>query len=277
MVVQMKKYVSLCLLLLVCLFAAPEVSASYKVIDSAGLFFSSEIAQIEELAKEIDTTYKMNVLVLTDQERNGKSSYEKSDAAYIAEGYADDQANGGICLIIDMANRELNSTIDRSMIRFINDSREEKLYDTGYGYLSNGEYGDAIIAMLEKVQEYMEKGIPGGQYNYDSETGEISRYYAVTLMDVGIAAGGAVLLPLLVVLIVASGYKKVKKYRYDMNSNARIDITHSSDRFVKQYTTKRRINTGSSGGSSGHSGSGRSTTHRSSGGHSFGGGHGRKF
>lgn len=250
--------------------------ADYKVIDSADLFFSDEKKQIESLAGSIDADYKMNVLVLTTQEKNGKSASSKAEDAYAAAGYEYNDAHGGIALIIDMANREICLVTERKMIRFITDQREEKIYDVGYGYLSNSEFGDAMIAMLEEVIRFMEKGIPGNQYNYDPVTGEISRYLSLTLTDIGIALGCAILLPLLVVLGIASGYKRIAKYKYDLNSNSTMKITSESDRYVKSYKTSRRINTGSSGGSGG-SGSGRSTTHRSSSGHTYGGGHGRKF
>ncbi len=252
-------------------------SAAYKVIDNAELFYSNEKRNIEDLAAQIDENYQMNVLAMTDQNRNGKSVNEKAEAAYEKQGYGDNKAQGGICILIDMANRELTLITDGLMARFITDDREEDILDIGYIYLGAAEYGDAMIAMLERVEHYLDAGIPGGHYQYDPETGSISRYYSLSEMDFGIAFGGALLLPLLITMSVASGYKKIKRYKYDLNTNAELKITGASDRFVNQIVTKRRINTDSSRSGGGSSGGNRTTMHRSSSGRSYGGGHSRKF
>jgi len=277
--VEIKKYIrfAVWMALSTILLLSSAVQADYCIRDDANLFYSDEVESIRQLAEAIDDMYHMNVCIVTDQKKDGLSSSEKSDKAYEAEGYAQNDASGGICLIIDMGNREVNMTTDRSMMRFITDAREEDIYDVGYSYLTGGEYGDAMIAMLEQVEVFLEKGIPGNQYLYDPETGKISRYYSLTTMDIVIALAGALLTALITTLIVISGYKKIAKYRYDLNANSQIRIVSSSDRLINQFVTKRRIHTDSPGSGSGHGTGGRTTTHRSSSGRSFGGGHGRKF
>ena len=49
--------------------------------------------------------------------------------------------------------------------------------------------------MVEGISEAYDAGIPAGQYNYDTETGEVSRHRTVTWMEILIA----------VILAVGSG------------------------------------------------------------------------
>lgn len=264
--------------MLLCLTSVNALAA-HKVLDKADIFYSDEKKHIKDLAAKIDEEYKMNVLALTDQERNGLSVNAKAEAAYEELGYPINGANGGICILIDLANREVTMTLDGMMARFITDDREEDILDYGYSYLGAAEYGDAMIAMLERVEHYLKAGIPGGHYQYYPDTGTISRYYSLTSMDLMIALAGALILPLLITVSIASGYKKIAKYKYDLNTNAELKITASSDRFVNQIVTKRRISSdsGKSGGGGSGSHGNRTTMHRSASGRSYGGGHSRKF
>lgn len=141
-------------------------------------------------------------------------------------------------------------------------------------YASDGEYGEAMTAMLEKTLEYMKSGIPENQYSYDTETGEITYYHSLTGEDVLMAFLGALLAAALVTVILYRSYKIVKKYRYSTEQNARLTITAQNDHFVRQFETHRKIENESSGGGGD---SGRTSTHSSSGGHTYGGGSGRGF
>lgn len=248
--------------------------AECLVQDDAQLFSDSEVQQIETLAKEIETSWQMNVLVMTCDDADGRESNEVLEETYEEYGLESNDAKGGIALIIDMDNRELNLVTERDMIHYITDYREESIYDVAQKYASDGEYGEAMTAMLEKTLEYMKSGIPENQYSYDTETGEITYYHSLTADDVLMAFLGALLAATLVTVILYRSYKIVKKYRYSTEQNARLTITAQNDHFVRQFETHRKIeNESSSGGGD----SGRTSTHSSSGGHTYGGGSGRGF
>ena len=248
--------------------------AECLVQDDAQLFSDSEVQQIETLAKEIETSWQMNVLVMTCDDADGRESNEVLEDTYEEYGLESNDAKGGIALIIDMDNRELNLVTERDMIYYITDYREDSIYDVAQKYASDGEYGEAMTAMLEKTLEYMKSGIPENQYSYDTETGEITYYHSLTGEDVLMAFLGALLAAALVTAILYRSYKIVKKYRYSTEQNARLTITAQNDHFVRQFETHRKIENETSGGGGD---SGRTSTHSSSGGHTYGGGSGRGF
>ena len=82
--------------------------AECLVQDDAQLFSDSEVQQIETLAKEIETSWQMNVLVMTCDDADGRESNEVLEDTYEEYGLESNDAKGGIALIIDMDNRELN-------------------------------------------------------------------------------------------------------------------------------------------------------------------------
>lgn len=260
----------LCLCL--CLFGV-NVSAEYRIQDDAQLFSDNEIQQMENLSQEIQDQYQMNVFIMTCDDAGGKDSNEVLEDTYESYGLESNDEKGGIALIIDMDNRELNLVTERAMILYITDYREEQIYDAAQDYASNGEYGEAMIAMLEKTQEYLQDGIPENQYTYNTETGEIVRYHSLTFLEVMLAFFTALIIASVVSLLLYRSYTVVKKYRYSPSQNAKLNITAQNDRFVNQFVTHRRIeHDHSSGGDSG-----RTSTHESSSGHTYGGGHGRGF
>lgn len=277
----------LCALFLGLLLTGTRAAAAGDVLlrDSAGIFKESEKEQMRETARELAQDYNINVLLLTSDQYfgYGRTSVMYMEDLYEDEGYAENGAKGGLLFLIDMDNRELLLVTDGIAMRFITDSREEAIYDAAYGPASVGDYGGAMLAMLYRAANFMEQGIPGGQYLYDSETGRISRYRSLTPVEIGFSALAAFLTAFIVTTVLKSRYKKVKPYEYAVGQNANCRITAQRDDLANQFVTRRRlpranIPTGGGGGRSRGGGGGtRTTTHRSSGGRSYGGGHGRKF
>ena len=64
------------------------------------------------------------------------------------------------------------------------------MIDAGYDNLKAKNYADGILEMLNETESYLEDGIPSDQYNYDTETGKISRYRSITVYE---AIGAAVI------------------------------------------------------------------------------------
>lgn len=274
----------ICFLLLAALWVllcARTAAAQSSVFDGAGLFSGKECKELDELAQKLEKKYKMNFLLLTAAETGGFSASQYAEAFYEDKGYDANGKKGGIVLLIDMDNREMNLTTDGNMMYYITDEREEKIYDAGEPFLRRGEYGNAMYAMLKKTEEYMEAGIPGNQYVYDTETGKIIRYRSVTASEALIAFAAALLCAGTSCIVIYRRYSSVRKYEYEISQNAGMELLKKEDRLVNQFVTKRRIpkSTPSGGGGGGRSsgGGGRTSVHRSSSGRSYGGGHGRKF
>lgn len=253
--VTMKRMLGMVLLLI--LMMSTVVFADSGVYDHGNLFTSEETAELQEEAAEIAQKYDMNIFLLTTDDAKGMTSAEYAEDFYESGNYHQNDAKGGIVLIIDMDHRQLNLVTYGDMIYRITDEREEKIYDAGYDEVSDGDYADCMEEMLETTEKYLKKGIK-----------------SLDFMEVLLALGVALVCALIPCLIVWKCYSIVGKYDYSLKDNAEMDLKWKEDHMIDKIVTHRRKPKPDSDG--GHGGSGTSV-HHSSGGNSVGGGHGRNF
>lgn len=250
-------------------YAAAEDS---KVVDDADLLSYDEEQEIQSMLDEFAEESGWTLFAVTTDDANGMTSEEYAD------DFVDQNAleENGVCFLIDMDNREIYMSTTGSAIRILTDHRIDSIMDDSYEYAGDGEYVKCFETMIRETEDSFHEGIESGQYNYDRDTGEISKApNRLTVWDMLIsliaaaAAGGAV------IAVIAGKYRlKFGGWQYDFKSNSRLDLTNKTDRLVNTFRTAHHIQR-DSGGGSGSSGS-RSTTHHSSGGGTHGGG-GHKF
>lgn len=250
-------------------YAAAEDS---KVVDDADLLSYDEEQEIQSMLDEFAGESGWTLFAVTTDDANGMTSEEYAD------DYVDQNAfeENGVCFLIDMDNREIYMSTTGSAIRILTDHRIDSIMDDSYEYAGDGEYAKCFETMIRETEDSFHEGIESGQYNYDRDTGEISKApNRLTVWDMLIsliaaaAAGGAV------IAVIAGKYRlKFGGWQYDFKSNSRLDLTNKTDRLVNTFRTAHHIQR-DSGGGSGSSGA-RSTTHHSSGGGTHGGG-GHKF
>ena len=243
-----------------------------KVVDDAELLSYDEEQEIQSMLDEFAEESGWTLFAVTTDDANGMTSEEYAD------DFVDQNAfeENGVCFLIDMDNREIYMSTTGSAIRILTDHRIDSIMDDSYEYAGDGEYAKCFETMIRETEDSFHEGIESGQYNYDRDTGEISKApNRLTVWDMLIsliaaaAAGGAV------VAVIAGKYRlKFGGWQYDFKSNSRLDLTNKTDRLVNTFRTAHHIQR-DSGGGSGSSGS-RSTTHHSSGGGTHGGG-GHKF
>jgi len=263
------------------------VLADAQVIDNANLFTSADILRMEEIIARIEAEHQVDMVVLTTYDVPDDYSESMWRVRDYADDYYDNGGYGmgpdfsGMLILLDMNNRVMWLSTGGVMIDYITDAREEDILDRAYSSLSYGRYGDAMIAALNRVEYYMNKGRQEGSFRYDEVTGQrLSGYYnTLTGAEIGIAmlAGGGI--ALVIWLSVGGSYSlKGKTYKYNLSENSSLQLTRDDEEFVRQFShrTLRNTGNGSSGGSSGGGRSGGSGVHRSSGGRSHGGG-GRRF
>ena len=82
----------------------------------------------------------------------------------------------GVLFLIDMENRLPHISTTGMAIRYFTDSRLNAILDSCYDDLSNGDYAGAASVVIQQSLQYYQSDIPEDQYNYDTETGEISVY-----------------------------------------------------------------------------------------------------
>lgn len=254
-----------------------------QIIDDAGLFTSSELSKMTETIARIERDHQVDMVVLTtyDVPRDYSESMWRvrnyADDYYDNGGYGMGPDNSGMLILLDMNNRVIWLSTGGVMMDYITDAREEDIIDRAYGALTAGRYGEALIAALNRVEYYMNRGRQQGSFRYDEATGQrLSGYYnTLTGGEVAIAALVSGIAAVAIYLSVHGSYNlSGSTYSYDLASNSDVVLTKDEEAFVRQYTQRRpRTTTTSKGGSRSSGGSG---VHRSSGGSSHGGG-GRRF
>lgn len=281
------------LVLLGSLFSVQAASLgerSQRVFDQAGLLTDAEIAMLEaEIAKVREAT-KVDFVFLTSEE----TEYSASDtqAEKIGMAFADDfyDQNGfgmgtdasGIIYFLDMSNRMPIVTTAGKMINYITDARLNEMLDNAWQPLSEGKITASVLSVLQDTKKFVKAGIPEGQFQYDTETGQITTpaYKVLTLLEMGIAAGVAAVAGIILYASVHGTYQlKGSTYEYAVRQNSNVVITGSQDDFLRTTVTrmpKPRPPTNFGGGTS--FGGGRASgTHMSGGGRVHGGGGGRRF
>lgn len=268
----------LLLLTMITLLGGTTVMAAQEenVYDDAGLLSAEEISTINTQIRNMKEKTGWNIYAVTTDNAGGKSATAYADDFF--DEYSPEQEDG-VAVLIDMDNREITISTCGEAIRYLTDSRIESILDDAYGDVSNGAYGACIETMLNGVSAAYDRGIPGGQYNYDTDTGRISPHYGYSWQAVLLVILLALATGIVIYVVVIGKYRMhFGNYKYDFRENGTLNLRVREDRFVNEVTTHRRIETQSSsgGGSRGHSSSGRSSTHHSSSGRSHGGGS-RKF
>lgn len=250
---RMRKKTGYLLLMLLLLLVPVAVWADKTTVDDqAGLFSQEEEQELTDRIVELTTDWNMDFVVVTTEDAEGKTSEEYADDYYDYNGYAED----GALYLIDLDNGSVWISTAGKMIRYLTDERIDAVIDAGYDNLKAKNYADGILEMLNETESYLEDGIPSDQYNYDTETGKISRYRSITVYE---AIGAAVL---------GSYRLKRKTYRYPYESRAKVHFTRRDDQFRHRSITQRRIpREPPSGG-----GGGQSSVHTSGSGTSHGGG-----
>jgi uncharacterized protein len=260
-------------------------AAEQRVYDEAGLFSSGEIQELESQIAQLSKTTKMDFVIVTTDRAHGKSSMEYADDFYDEGDFGNGSEKSGVLFLIDMDNRELYVSTSGAMIRYLTDSRIESLLDDAYEYASAADYSGAAKAFLEDAAKYYKKGIPDGQYTYNSETGKISRHRSIRWYEFLLALGAALACGFGAVASVRSEYsmktqrQNASGFNMAYRADASFVVRTKNDAMVNSFVTQQIIPRDRSMGRGGRGdggGGGRSTVHTSSSGRSHGGG-GRHF
>lgn len=271
-------------ILLVLLLLPVIALADVQVIDKANLFSAADVNAMEAIIARIEEKHQVDMVVLTTLD----TPDDYSESMWRVRDYADDyydnggfgmgEDDSGMLILLDMNNRVMWLSTGGVMMEYINDAREEDILDAASYYLSWNDYGDAIIAALDRVERLMEKGRAEGTFLYDEVTGKRlgGIYNALTSSEMMVAAIAGAAIALVVYMSVGGSYSlKGSTYSYNRSANANVTFIRDDEVFVRQFSSRTPRNTGSHG-TSGGGRSGGSGVHRSSGGRSHGGG-GRRF
>ncbi len=269
------------------LCAAPILASSVpdqaqRVFDDAGLFSSTEIAELEEEIRNFQKETDMDFAVVTASDLGGESTQAYADNFYDDHGFGTGSDYSGALFLIDMENRLPHISTTGEAIRHLTDSRLERILDGCYDDLSDGSYADAALYVIRESLQYYLAGIPSDQYNYDTETGEISPYQE----PFHLPSGRVILLFALIALAVggvfcASVFGKYRmnmfQYEYPFRQKGKLFLREKEDIFLRKSVSKSRIQRDTSSGGGSRGGGSRSSTHTSRSGRTHGGRTGKRF
>lgn len=279
----MKRFHQISALLLALCFALAATGAlaapDARVYDRADLFTAAEEKQISAAITDFQKATGMDFVVLTNSDEQKEESQQQiADNFYDQGGFGLGTEKSGALFYIDMYNRQEYLSTTGAMIDYITDSRLDAVLDVGYTSLRKGDYAEAVLNALAKVQSYVKAGIPEGQYRYDVVTGQVltARHHALTGTEMLVGALICLGIGLVFTVAVQARYKlKGSTYHYDYADNATVEITESRDDYLR--TTVTRVPKGPPPGQGGGGfGGGGSGVHMGGGGVSHGGG-GRGF
>lgn len=255
-------------------FLALPASAATSVIDDmAGLYTEKELAELNKKQQEVSDLTGWNIAVVTTKVGFGEDG---ANAMRFAEDYYDQTFGSGsssVVYLIDLDYRHF--AMDGAVLDYFNSKRLDRMIDD-----CESEYFDYDdVGNLEKFYYHLEKNYNAGTVTRDPDIGRkgddfvpsdgISvNGYDVTMLLGGMLTGG--IAAAIAIAIVLRRYKlhHVPTANCYLNGN-NINFYRREDRFVREYTTRTRIDSDSGGGGGGHSGG-----HSHGGSHHGGGGHG---
>ncbi|MBP8988688.1 MAG: TPM domain-containing protein [Clostridia bacterium] len=249
------------------LFFNPVLAEKVLVIDEAGSFTSGEIETLTSEAKSLGSLYAMDLVILTIQDANGKSSRDYADDFFDYGGYGVGEDRSGILFLIDYDNREIYISTSGAAIRYLTDQRIESILDEAQSHLENQDPYGAALAFLAKTADFLAAGIPSGQYAEEEREHKLTQTDGLVSL---VLSGSTGLLFFYLTRRKYRGKRVQPVFEFRRNSIANLGLIE--DLPVRTYVTSRMLAKSQSSGSS----SSRSTVHHSSSGRTHGGG-GRKF
>lgn len=252
-------------LLLVCLLVGcvtPVSAASPKIVDEADLLTSSEELILEEKIQKLISKYQMDIVIVTVDSLNGKSSQAYADDYYDDHFYGVGQDDSGILLLIAMNTREWYiSTCGEAKIA-ISDSDTYDIFDAISSDLGSNDFYYAFDAYLDELDFYF-----GYYQDHPEEFSESSVWFSLSIGKVAIALliGGVVAAIVLFIMSRNMNTARAQSNAGDYLTQGSFKLHVQRDMFLYSNVSKRRRPENNSSGRSGGGSSG--------GRHGGGGGH----
>ena len=235
-------------------------SQKVYVHDNANILSPSDEVMLESLAIEYVRNYDLNVLFLTFDDADGKTTVRYGDD-YV-DAFFPYGVENNIAFIVDMDNREIYINTMGVAIEKLSDHEIDRALDLAYMRVSKGYYADALESMADYCLDVI--------VNDSSNSG---RTFGSCLL---IGAVVASIVTVIVVILLVGNHNAANKSLAATNYLGKGDyrVIDRNETLIRMYDTVQRNyykpQTSSGGGRSGGS------SHRSSSGRSHGGG-GRRF
>lgn len=257
--------------LALCTAFSVSAESTYKLMDDADLFTSSEEEQISSQLEDLTEQTGWDVIIYTNY--NGIESDEME--SYCNDYYDDNNFgcgddNKGVFLTIDMSSREMYIITKGDAMYYFSDDRVDSILDEVQENLIDANYYAAAQAFIAYTGGFYNDGKPESGEFSNVELAEkeanpflyVLKHYGIVILLVGIAVAA------IAAVSVKMSYKNHgKKGTYDLKENSQVNLTEAQDIFLNKSVSVTNISSssgsggGRSGGSSGgssHGGGGRS-------------------
>lgn len=248
----------------------PDERLLPRLVDDADLLSESEESTLLEQLDTVSEARQLDVVVVTKQSLDGKTSTEYADDFYDYNGYGFGEERDGILLLIGMEDRDWAITTTGKGIPIFTDAGQEYMTDKFVPYMSDGDFAKAFMTYADLCDQFIEQYDTNGAA-YD--VGNLPKSpFNVPLALFGSVGGG-----LVVGLIAATVMKsELKSVRAQAAAGAytkpgSLHITDRNDLYLYNTVTRTRkpepssSSSGGGGGSSHHSSSSGSSHGGSSG------------
>ncbi|MCI5649013.1 MAG: TPM domain-containing protein [Fusicatenibacter sp.] len=242
------------------------------VYDNARILDESESAKLEDGCRSFEEKTKSHMVILTEYSSGTKESQEIADD-FFDKKYPNEKDENGICLLIDMGQRQIVISTSGIMRYYLSDREIDDILDSASEYAADGDYAKAFETMISMSLESYDRGVSEGDYLVD-ENGKIIHYRTLSVWEFLFSAICGVIAALAVYSGIRSSYRKKK------NTGARnyarlgdVKIREQRDALIDRHIITRKIpKNPPPGNDGGHSGGGGSSVHTASSGRSHGGG-----
>ena len=264
-----KKIITALFALIVCVTIAISAFAAGdlpRLVDNADLLSAGEESALLAKLNEISERQQADIVVVTVDTLDGKTSMDYADDFYDYNGYGYGADKDGVLLLISMEDRDWWMSTTGYGITAITDAGIEYISDAFLSDLSDGDYADTFTTYAELCDDFFTQAKAGTPYDVGhmpKQPFNIARNLLI-----------AVIVGFIIALIVTSVMKgKLKTVRFQSAANNYVkansmNVTESRDLYLYTHIDRRvrPKETSSSGGSS---------THTSSSGSTHGGGGGK--
>lgn len=252
----------------------PSVDENLKVYDLANIISSEDETSLYYEATKFISEYNMDLVLVTIDD-NFETTQEYADDFYDYNYFGLSDTYDGVLILIDMDNREFYISTTGEAILMYNDYRIDSILDDMTPYMKSGDYSKAFSIAIKSISNFANNGIPDGNKSSYIDSNGNYVYVEHKKFPLTIFIIISIIVATIVLIIFINKNKLVRK-QYTASSyidENKKEIKNLGNIFLTTHTSRVRINTDSSSGSS-HSGG--SSTHHSSSGTSHGGG-GRSF
>lgn len=232
-----KQLTGLFVLVLLCVMAVfPSFAKEARVVDEGNLLSSSEEADLTARLDEISERQKLDVIVVTVNGLEGKTSRDFADDYYDYKGYGYGAGKDGILLLVSMEDRDWYITTTGFGITAFTDAGIEYISEQFLPELSDGNYAKAFDIYAEQCDVFITQAQTGEPYDKGNMPKE-----PLSAAWIGISF----IVGLIIALISVGAMKaQLKTVRSEPAANSYVvdgsmKITENRDFFLYRNVTRR--------------------------------------